>query len=182
MFDKNRKNCKSLVFMDMDNWFNDNYNKLKLICKNISKENDVDELLHFCIDAVITNPKFNNIKEHKDKIYYFTRVVLNNWKSTSSPYYTTYRKQRPIIIDTDVELPTLIEDELEIDLDWVYKEIEEIKKQKWYYGRLFELYVEEGCSLTKLHKKTTIPLAPLSRDIKKVREILKDQRNKQRLK
>jgi hypothetical protein len=48
--------------------------------------------------------------------------------------------------------------------------------EEWYYGRLFELYIEEGCNLTKLNKRTTIPIVSLSRDINKVREILKQKR------
>lgn len=163
----------------MDKWFSINYNKLKKICKSVSKENDVDELLHFCIDRLITNDKFNNITEDSGKIFYFTRVVLNNWKSTSSPYYTTYRKEKPRIIDIDIELPNITQEEdIEIDLEWVKRQIETLKRDEWYYGRLFELYIEEGCSLTKLNKRTTIPLAPLSRDINRVRQILKQKRNK----
>jgi hypothetical protein len=63
-------------------------------------------------------------------------------------------------------------------MDWVRKQLEELKVEDWYYARLFELYIEEGCSLTKLNKRTTIPLAPLSRDINKVRTILKEKRKK----
>ncbi len=163
----------------MDKWFSHNYNKLKTICKSVSKENDVDELLHFCIDILISNDKFNNIVEDSGKIYYFTRVVINNWKSTSSPYYTTYRKEKPKIIDYDIELPNIEgEEEVEIDMDWVRKQLEELKVKDWYYARLFELYIDEECSLTKLNKRTTIPLAPLSRDINKVRTILKEKRKK----
>jgi hypothetical protein len=163
----------------VDKWFSHNYNKLKTICKSVSKENDVDELLHFCIDILISNDKFNNIVEDSGKIYYFTRVVINNWKSTSSPYYTTYRKEKPKIIDYDIELPNIEgEEEVEIDMDWVRNQLEELKVKDWYYARLFELYIDEGCSLTKLNKRTTIPLAPLSRDINKVRTILKEKRKK----
>lgn len=163
----------------MDKWFSNNYDRLKTICKSVSKENDVDELLHFCIDNLITNDKFNNIVEDSGKIYYFTRVVINNWKSTSSPYYTTYRKEKPRIIDHDIELPNIeLEEEVEIDMKWVRDRLDEMKKEEWYYGRLFELYIEEGCSLTKLNKRTTIPLAPLSRDINRVRTILKEKRKK----
>lgn len=165
------------LFIRVDNWFSKNYDKLKNICKSVSKENDVDELLHFCIDKIITNEKFNNIEDDAGKIYYFTRVVMNNWKSTSSPYYTTYRKQHSKIIDYNIELPNIeLDEEVEIDLEWVKREIETLKIDEWYYGRLFELYIEEGCSLTKLNKRTTIPLAPLSRDINRVRGILKNKR------
>jgi hypothetical protein len=158
-------------------WFNKNYSKLRNICKSISKENDVDELLHFCIDNLITNDKFNNIVDDNGKTYYFTRVVINNWKSKSSPYYTTYRKEIPRIIDYDIELPDhQVEEEIDIDMEWVRTKLKHIMNEEWYYGRLFELYIEEGCNLTKLNKRTTIPIVSLSRDINKVREILKQKR------
>jgi hypothetical protein len=48
----------------------------------------------------------------------------------------------------------------------------EKKKEEWYYWRLMELYIEEGCSLTKLSKRTTIPLNSVSRDIHKIKKIL----------
>jgi hypothetical protein len=158
-------------------WFNKNYIKLRNICKSISKENDVDELLHFCIDNLITNDKFNNIVDDNGKTYYFTRVVINNWKSKSSPYYTTYRKEIPRVIDYDIELADLqVEEEIDIDMEWVRTKLKHIMNEEWYYGRLFELYIEEGCNLTRLNKRTTIPLVSLSRDINKVREILKQKR------
>jgi hypothetical protein len=163
----------------VDNWFNKNYEKLKTICRSITKENDVDELLHFCIDIVITNDKFNKIEDEKGKIFYFTRIVLNNWKSISSPYYMTYRRKYTSTNDYEVQTPEIeLDEEVEIDLEWVRNELETLKRNEWYYGRLFELYVEEGCSLTKLNKRTTISLPTLSRDINRVRGILKDKRKK----
>jgi hypothetical protein len=161
----------------MTNWFETNYNKLKYICSSVSKENDNDELLHFCIDICIHHKKFNDIEDEKGKIYFFTRVVLNNWKSNTSPYHMIYRKQRPLIIDYNVELPNIeLEEIQEIDLQWVQDEIKLLKTTDWYSGRLFELYIEEGCSITKLNKRTTIPIAILSRDVNKVRKILNKKR------
>ena len=164
----------------MDKWFSKNYKNLKDICKKVSKESEVDELLHFCIDQVITNPKFIEITEDSGKLYYFTRVVINNWKSTSSRYYIIYRKDKPkIIYDGSIkyEPEPKLETELEIDMGWVETQLKTIKEKEWYYGRIFELYIEEGCSLTKLSKRTTIPVNSLSRDIKKVRlELLKKRK------
>ncbi len=58
------------------------------------------------------------------------------------------------------------------------KQLDEIKQGKdWYYGRLFELYIELGCSITKLSERTTIPINSVSRDINKIRKILNKKRN-----
>jgi hypothetical protein len=42
-----------------------------------------------------------------------------------------------------------------------------------------ELYIEEGCSISKLSKRTTIPLNSVSRDINKVRSILLNKRKEE---
>ena len=66
-----------------------------------------------------------------------------------------------------------------IDMDWVNNELEEMKKgEDWYFARLFDLYIQEDCNLTKLSKRTTIPLNSVARDIKKVRQFLINKRNK----
>jgi hypothetical protein len=51
------------------------------------------------------------------------------------------------------------------------------KGEWWYYARLFELYLEEGASITNLSKRTTIPLNSVSRDINKYRRELRRLRN-----
>lgn len=162
----------------MNNWLQLNYEKLKGICKKITKDNDVDELLHFCIEQAYANKKFNLIENDNERTYFFTKIILNNFKSKSSPYYTTYKKHRLETIDDYEPVDTEPYKEDIIDLEWVKNEIKWFKKDDWYLSRLFELYIEEGCSLTKLHLRTTIPIVSLSRDIKKVREHLIKQRKK----
>jgi len=147
------------------------------ICKSVAKQNNVDELLHYCIDQVITNEKFLSIENDAQRYFYFTRIVLNNYNSKTSPYHRTYRNDKVSLIgETDVEDKSEYVDKC--DLDWVKIELKEMMKEEWYYARLFELYIEENCNLSKLNKRTTIPLGPLSRDINKVRTQLKNKRKK----
>lgn len=155
-----------------------NYEKLRGICSKITKDNDVDELLHFCIEQAYNNKKFLTLESDNDRTYFFTRIILNNFKSKSSPYFTTYKKNRFESLEDYEPAETEPYQEDKIDLEWVKNEIKWFKKDDWYLSRLFELYIEEGCSLTKLHLRTTIPLVSLSRDIRKVREHLIKQRNK----
>jgi len=158
-------------------WFRINYMKLMEVCKSVAKQNNVDELLHYCIDQVITNEKFLSIENDAQRYFYFTRIVLNNYNSKTSPYHRTYRNDKVSLIgETDVEDKSEYVDKC--DLDWVKIELKEMMKEEWYYARLFELYIEENCNLSKLNKRTTIPLGPLSRDINKVRTQLKNKRKK----
>lgn len=152
---------------------------MRSICNNISRGHEVDELLHFCIEQVMKNKKFNSIENDKEKIYFFSRVVKNNFSSKQSPYYQQYIRHQHVSMETEPHIVDCEYEETGVDMDWVMKQIEIMKKGKdWYYGRLFDLYIEENCNLTNLSKRTTIPLNSISRDIKKVREHLIKLRNK----
>jgi ribosomal protein S19E (S16A) len=64
-------------------------------------------------------------------------------------------------------------EESPIDLDWVKTQIEKDKKgEDWYYARLFEIYIQQGCSVTNTSKLTSIPINSTSRDINKYRKHL----------
>jgi hypothetical protein len=62
-------------------------------------------------------------------------------------------------------------------LEWVLDEVENIKKEQWYLGQIFLLYLSKGGNLTKLSRLTNIPINNLSRDIKIVKGILIDKLN-----
>jgi DNA-directed RNA polymerase specialized sigma24 family protein len=160
----------------LNDWLSNNYNELKNICNKFSTPEEVDDLLHLCIEQFIKNKKVHQIPD-KEKLYFFTKIVRNQYHSKSSKYHYTYRRyQFSDVVET--EIPDVVYEEDEFNLEWVY---EQLKTIDWYYGRLFELYIEEGCSVTKLSKRTTIPINSVSRDINKVRRQLKQLRNGMRM-
>lgn len=159
----------------MNQWITNNYNELKLICEKISKQNDVDDLLHSCLEQFLQNQAAPMLGD-KEKLFFFARIVRNNFHSKTSHYYYQYSKYKFTEL-TDQNQHTLEYDESEIDLNWVKKIITFHKKgDLWYYARLFQLFIDEGCSVSKLSKRTTIPLNSVSRDINKYRRILKKLR------
>lgn len=160
----------------MNDWITENFNELQRICRNISKQNQIDDLFQICVEQFLTNKKVPYIPEEQ-RLYFFTRLVRNNFNSKTSIYYKTYNRNRTEeLFDVEIKEEDYVEDI--IDMNWVQEQIEEMKKDEWYYSRLFELYLEEGASITKLSQRTTIPINSVSRDINKVRKILKDKRNK----
>lgn len=160
----------------MNDWLSKNYNELKNICNKFSTPDEVDDLLHLCIEQFIKNKKVHQIPD-KEKLYFFTKIVRNQYHSKSSKYHYTYRRyQFNEIIDNNIAEIEYQEDEF--NMDWVH---EQLKTIDWYYGRLFELYIEEGCSVTRLSKRTTIPINSVSRDINKVRRQLKQLRDGMRM-
>ena len=160
----------------MNDWLSKNYNELKNICNKFSTPDEVDDLLHLCIEQFIKNKKVHQIPD-KEKLYFFTKIVRNQYHSKSSKYHYTYRRyQFNEMVDNNIAEIEYQEDEF--NMDWVH---EQLKTIDWYYGRLFELYIEEGCSVTKLSKRTTIPINSVSRDINKVRRQLKQLRDGMRM-
>ena len=158
----------------INTWIENNIEEIKKICSRITRGEDSEDLLQLSIEQFLNNKKVPTIPD-KEKLFFFTRIVRNNYNSKSSPYYHQYKKFQFTSIE-NIEIEYLEEEEPIITLDWVY---DELKKLDWYYQRMMEMYIEEGCSITKLSKRTTIPLNSVSRDINKIRKILKEKRNVQ---
>ena len=156
-------------------WITENFKELKKICGRVSKLNDYDDLLQLCVEQFIKNKKVIDLP-HKERLYFFTKIVRNNFYSSSSPYYRTYNFQFQEI--NNLELIDVPYQEPEANLEWVKKQLEELKNEQWYYARLFELFIDEGGNMTKLSKRTGIPLNSVSRDLKKIRTILIEKRKK----
>ena len=162
----------------MNEWIENNYKELVKICQSVTKNSEVDDLLQICVEELLLNKKVQTIPNDQ-KLFFFTRIVRNNYNSTKSKYHYQYRKFSWSDLD-NVEIVDLPYYETEYNMQWVKNQIEKMKQDEWYYGRLMELYIEEGCSITKLSKRTTIPINSVSRDINKVKSILKNERNKQK--
>jgi len=155
-------------------WIEKNFTELKTICNKITRGEDSDDLLQICVEQFLKNQKVGAIPD-KEKLFFFARIAKNNYNSNSSPYYHTYRKFKFTDID-NVDIQYLEYEEPVVDLDWVKNELNQLD---WYFKRLMELYIEEGCSITNLSKRTTIPINSVSRDINKVRKILINKRKEQ---
>jgi hypothetical protein len=162
----------------LNDWINNNFNELKTICHKISKEEDVDDLLQICVEQFLTNKKIDTIPVG-ERLYFFARIVRNNYYSKTSHYHNTYRKHKFNDIP-DTGIPDIIYEEPEINLDWIDIQISNGKKTNdWYFWRLLELYIYEvGGSISRLSELTTIPINSVSRDINKIRKILRHKRNK----
>lgn len=157
----------------LNDWITQNLSELKKICSSVTRGDDIDDLLQLSVEQFLSNKKVPCIPDG-EKLFFFARIVRNNYNSQSSLYYRQYKKFKFQEID-NIELQYLDYEEPLITLEWVKGELD---KLDWYYKRLMELYIEEGCSISKLSQRTTIPINSVSRDINKVRKILIQQRNK----
>lgn len=164
----------------LSHWVGENISELKKICKHISRQNDVDDLLQVCLEQLLKNKKIHDIPDTQ-KIYFFARIVRNQFYSDSSKYHLLYRKINFIEFNPEIEVKCEEYEEPILTLEWVFEQVEIIKKHDWYLGQIFLLWLSREANLTKLSKDTGIPINNLSRDIRQVKSIL-NKLYKQKLK
>jgi hypothetical protein len=161
----------------LKHWISENYSELKNICSRFSTTEEVDDLLHLCLEEFMKNKRVTEIPDNQ-KIYFFTKIVRNQYNSESSKYHYTYRKYKfNDMVESDI--PEIEYQEDQFNMEWVMNQIEEDKKAgNWYYSRLFEIYINLKCSVTNTSKKTSIPINSVSRDLNKYRKHLRMLRDK----
>lgn len=141
------------------------YNAIKNITKNDELTDDLYNYMLLVINDT-NNEKLNKLINDKALIYFWTRVGINQFKSTSSKFYYDHKKK---INDKDEnynlstsegieKLDKIQKTSTEIHLDEFYEYMmDRIKSELfWYDAELFQLYRILG-SLNKVYRKTRIP-------------------------
>ena len=161
----------------MNEWIEKNLKELKLICQKVTRSDAPNDLFQTCIEQLLKNQKAPDMPDN-ERLFFFARIVRNNYQSRSSPYYHQFVKFQYQEFN-DIDIPDVEYSESPITIDWVRNKIKEDKRtDKWYFSRLFEIYIEEGCSIKKTAKRTTIPPNTVSKDINTYRRELRKEREK----
>ena len=155
-------------------WIEENINELRKICSSISKQNNIDDLLQVSIEQLLTNRRINEIPDG-EKLFFFARIVRNNFNSKTSKYHKIYRKHSFVELSSNIDIPIDDYEEPLLTMEWVLEEVDKIKQYDWYLGQIFLLWLSRGANLTQLSKSTGIAINSLSRDIRKVKLILNDK-------
>ena len=158
----------------MNDWLTDNYPRIIKACKNISKNEEYMDLCQSSIEQFLMNGKSNDIPDHQ-KLFFLIRIIQNNFNSTTSPYYKEYHKYKFDELSPNQDIPQDEYEEPKLTIEWVLNEIENIKSENWYLGTITLHWIKQDCNLTKLHKLTNIPMSNLSRDVSKVKKILREK-------
>ena len=128
---------------NVDIWISNYYKDISDMSKNITKgHNDSDELLHNCLEQLMSkSEQLSNLKD-KELKWFFSRILYTNWNSKTSPYHYQFRKHfqntSELTIDPTIKNPNeqieaklLIEEQL--------KQIDNIlRDMKWFDRALFK--------------------------------------------
>ena len=165
---------------NVDIWISNYYKDISDMSKNITKgHNDSDELLHNCLEQLMSkSEQLSNLKD-KELKWFFSRILYTNWNSKTSPYHYQFRKHfqntSELTIDPTIKNPNeqieaklLIEEQL--------KQIDNIlRDMKWFDRALFKKYYDEGYSYQRLANKTGISYHTIASTIRRVKKVIKSK-------
>lgn len=155
----------------LNTWIENNYKELQKICNSVARYTNTDDLLQLSIEQLINNRKIHDVPDD-EKLFFFARIVRNNFNSKTSIYHKTYRKTNFVELSSNIDIPQEEYIEPTLSMNWVLDEVEKIQQQDWYLGKIFLLWLSKGANLTQLSKETGIPINNLSRDIRRVKNML----------
>jgi len=161
-----------MTFFD---WINKNHKEAMDMVKKICVDKDQQyDLFQSVVEQLLLKPKKVNEIPDSQKMYYFIRVVRNNYNSKTSPYHKEYRKNQnfhtPLIDDITEGFIDEEYTETLPDIKWVHKQLETFD---WFDRDLFLLWLEMG-TLTSVSKQTHIPLNSVGRYINKIKKKLQE--------
>jgi hypothetical protein len=144
----------------------------KKICGN---HPDYMELYQFVVLQLLSKPPKKVIPDNQ-KMYYFIRLIKNNWFSSTSRYHYKFRRVVYNHKETNLEEERLLikdevytEDDIP-DMDWVR---DQLHQYGWFYRDIFLLYIELN-TIKAVSTKTTIPINSCSKYINEVKVKLQE--------
>lgn len=166
--------------MNITDWTNQNYNKLLQAAKNISYNDELsEELLHYSLEQLLIKPNILEIVNSGGCEFYIIRIMLSQWRSTTSPFYKIYRKNVcQIDLDSYLERNDVADEIAQSteQIELTANEIQlELRNLGWYDQTLFKLYCEDGKTISSLARETSIPRTSISLTINRVKRHIRSK-------
>jgi hypothetical protein len=166
--------------LNITDWTNQNYNKLLQAAKNISYNDELsEELLHYSLEQLLIKPNILEIVNSGGCEFYIIRIMLSQWRSTTSPFYKIYRKNVcQIDLDSYLERNDVADEIAQSteQIDLTANEIQlELRNLGWYDQTLFKLYCEDGKTISSLARETSIPRTSISLTINRVKRHIRSK-------
>lgn len=160
--------------MNLNEYITINYDELKQITRNITKNNELwDELFHFCLEIVLTydTDKINTILDKGHLKYFFVSILLRQWNSSTSPFYKVYRKDKFSDIDDTIDIAA---EEYDFEIDEKIDYIEhKLNNEHWYVQKVIEM--KKDLSYGQISEITKIPRSSLFNTVNKFRKEIKEE-------
>lgn len=150
---------------------NENYIPLREAAERISGNDPLsEELLHYTIDEFLRKKDVENIIDSGGGRFYCVRIMMNSWKSVTSPFYYTYRKTAE---ECDIEAIEDLPDYDDPTTEIADRIKEELSYLPWFDKKLFEVFLNEDHTISSLSRVTGIPRTSISLSINRIRRHIK---------
>ena len=152
----------------------ENYEELQKAARRISGNDPLwEELLQYTMDEFLRKPNVQDILDSGASRFYCVRVMLNSWRSATSPFYYPYRKENTSLDDwKDIE--DIPEEDPTPVLEMAERANEILRTLPWYDRMLFQTFVEESHTVSSLARATGIPRTSVSLTINRVKRHLRN--------
>ncbi len=148
----------------------ENYPELQSAAQKITGGDELwEELLHYCLEEFLVKPNITEIVQSGGGRFYVVRMMLNQFRSTTSPFYHKYRTPTEDITQEFGEEPEVFQDHSD-NLTRIQDALAELP---WYDKMLFEIFVKESHTISSLSRATGIPRTSVNLTISRVRTYLK---------
>lgn len=145
----------------------ENYRELKEAANRISSNSQLaGELLHFCVDVFLRKGDCESVIASGGARFYIVRIMLSQWRSTTSEFFHTYRKHNDEITG---EFEDTVYEEDPSYMERADRVREELAKLPWYDRKLFDTFVDENHTVSSLARATQIPRTSVSLSINRIR-------------
>jgi DNA-directed RNA polymerase specialized sigma24 family protein len=145
----------------------ENYGELLTAASRISNNSDLsEELLHFCLEEFLKKKDCLAIVDSGGGRFYIVRILLNQWRSTTSEFFHTYRKHNDEITE---EYADEVYEEDPAFMERADAVRAELARLPWYDQKLFETFVSENHTVSSLARATQIPRTSVSLTINRIR-------------
>ena len=180
----------------LDDFIENNYKKLQTISRTITGSKhltlittDADDLLHETIEILYTKidpKKITNLIKDEKLIFFIVRIMINQFHSSTSPYYYKYKKYYKHVNGnyntsilwaehwlTNIAEEDGIEQKKEIEV-MLQKIDDQLKNFNWFDAEVFKVYYLLSHSLNTLAKDTGINRNTLYKSIINIKNKLKN--------
>ena len=164
--------------MDFRQWLNVSGNTMLRNVQNYVRDPDVGQELfqHVVLQLLEKSEKIDEVPDPQ-KIFYFIRVVKNNFNSKTSPFQYQRIKHMKREVQMNEEITHMEDTPYEEDktippIEWIRKELDNEELFTWYEKDLWNLFYELK-TLVGVSKQTTIPSNTVSRHIRQINDKLK---------
>lgn len=165
--------------MTSDKWITLNWSKLETAAKNVSQGHHLwQDLLNHCLLDFLQKEQVEQIIKDGYAQFYIVRIMLNQWRSVTSPFYKLYRSNSHLSVEESNLSEWYHPDEIEPDWDLdkvnvILDHMEEDRKGAgWYHKKLIDLYAETP-NYKRLAQMTGISRTSISKSVNRARDEIK---------